>query len=636
MTTRSSPDIRTGPVEKSKLKLTSGACVNDRPQNLQERHKDSGLQKNRLLRFGREFLLPKWRQIIWTLILTAGLAGVTGGYPLIIKHSFDAFDTVQSGNQDVIFYILIAVVSITALRSNLMYLQVVASNKIVWQVGTEMQKLVFARLMDADFARQTEVPPGDRVSRLTNDVMAVQGAVQATIGTAVRDVLTIIVLIGAMIHLDPIMSLIVLGVYPIAGWPIAAISKRLRDVAKLTQSELGDMTSLLSEKLSAARLIKTFRLENYAVSRLNASFEDIYSLRMKAVRARARLDPILEALGGLAVAGVIALAYWRISSGMASVGDFMGFVSALLLAAQPIRALGNLTARVNEGMAAADRLYELIDDQPCVIDRTGAKPLSISAGQITFDNVTFDYAGPGGDGEGQRPIAIRNFSLNVPGGATVALVGRSGAGKTTLVNLIPRLFDVTEGAILIDGQDIRDVTISSLRDAIAIVSQDVTLFDDTIAANIALGRPGASQDEIESAARAAAAHDFILEQSAGYNTQIGTTGQRLSGGQRQRLTLARAILKDAPILLLDEATSALDTHSEQIVQSTLTKFSQNKTMFIIAHRLSTVKNADLICVLADGRLIEMGNHKTLLARGGSYARLCQTQILAPEVDEAHG
>ncbi len=615
--------------------------MNERPTNLpvqqasqsgNPRAPAGGPDRRLLSRFARQFVFPLWQRIGWALVLTAGLAAVTGGYPLIIKHSFD---TLLSGNKDAIFTVLAAVVAVTMSRSLLMYFQVVATNRIVWRIGTNIQKLVFAKLMDADFARLAEEAPGQRVSRLTNDVLAVQAAVQAGLSTAVRDALSILVLVATMIYLDPIMSLVVLGVYPIAAWPIAVISKRLRDVAKRTQAELGDMTALLTEKLSAARLIKTFRLENYAVGRLHTSFEDIYDLRLKAVRARARLDPILEALGGVAVAGVIALAYWRISGGVATVGDFMGFVSALLLAAQPIRAIGNLTARINEGLAAAERLYELLDDEPLIVDRPNAVPLAITDGRILFERVSFNYADhsaplPADDDSETRPAAIRDFTLDIPGGATVALVGRSGAGKTTLVNLVPRLFDVTSGAILIDDHDVRDVSVSSLRNAIAIVSQDVTLFDDTIAANIALGRPGATRDDIEAAARAAAAHDFIIDQPEGYETEIGDRGLRLSGGQRQRLALARAIVKGAPILLLDEATSALDTQSERLVQEALSRFSENRTTLVIAHRLSTVQNADLICVMDGGRLIETGTHAQLLAADGAYAELCKAQILAAE------
>lgn len=600
---------------------TAKSAVATSPKGPQHDH---GFRGDLLWRYLQEFVAPLTRQIIWALVLTAGLAAVTGGYPLIIKHSFD---TILSGREGVLHIVLIAVVSITITRSILMYLQTVASNRIVFRIGTNMQKLAFARLMASDFSRQIREAPGQRVSRLTNDVGAVQMATQSGLNTAVRDTLSIAVLIGTMVYLDPVMSLVVLGVYPIAAWPIAMVSKRLRTVAKRTQIELGDMTALLTEKLSASRLIKTFRLENYAVDRLNSSFEDVYRLRIKAIRARARLDPILEALGGVAVAGVIALAYWRIANNNATVGDFMGFVSALLLAAQPIRAVGNLMARVNEGLAAAERIYEIIDDEPKIVDKPGAPPLQLTAGSFEFRDVTFSYAGH------QQVPAVEHLSLTVPGGTSVALVGRSGAGKSTLINLIPRLFDVTSGSILIDGQDIRDVTVASLRDAIAIVSQDVTLFDDTIRANIAIGRASASDEKVQAAAKAAAAHDFIIAQNDGYDTRIGDSGSRLSGGQRQRLALARAILKDAPVLLLDEATSALDTHSERLVQSALAKFAENRTTFVIAHRLSTVQNADLICVMDEGRIIETGRHNELLARGGAYAELCRSQLLAGE-DEA--
>ena len=572
-------------------------------------------------RFLDEWVWPRRREIVVALALTFLVAAATGAYPFVIKQTFDRL---MRGDASVLPLILTAIITVSVVRSLLLYLHAVVSNRIVMRIATDMQRQTFAHLVHADYARITRDSPGQLMSRLTNDVGIIQMACQAALHTTLRDVFSVIALVVAMLYIDPGLSLIVLLIYPLAAIPIIAIGRRIRRVARRTQAQLGENMALLTEALSSSRLIKTYRLEAFAAKQLNASFEKIFRLRLKAVGNRARLDPMLEGLGGIAVAGVVAVAFWRISGGASTIGDFMGFGTALLMAAQPIRSIGGLSTRVQEGVAALERYYELLDEQPKITNKPGAGQLQLRDGHIAFEAVSFRYA------ETSERSAVKNFSLDVPGGKTVALVGRSGAGKSTIINLVPRLFDVDSGRISIDGQDLRDVTIESLRDQIAIVSQDVTLFDDTIRANILLGRLGASEAEVIAAAKAAAAHDFILEQPQGYDTELGDRGMRLSGGQRQRIALARAILKDAHILLLDEATSALDAESERLVQEALARFTRNRTTLVIAHRLSTVQNADLICVMDEGTVVELGTHQALLVAGGVYAQLSRSQLIGAE------
>jgi subfamily B ATP-binding cassette protein MsbA len=570
-------------------------------------------------RFLSERIVPRWREIGLALLISIGLAAATTAYPAIIKHSFD---TLGQGKTDKLWWVLAAIIAATAMRGLFLYFHQINSATIVMRIGVDLQRQTFAHIVSADYARLTREAPGHFLARMTNDIAILQGAAQNVINSVMRDVVSVIGLVGYMLWTDWMLSLIVICIYPLTALPIIAVSRRLKRTARQTQMQVGDMIANLTEKFSGLRLIKAYRLESYTKKSLDQSFDRVLGLRIKAVRQRARLSPILEAFAGLAIAGVIGLATWRISAGIASTGDFMAFVTCLLLAANNLRSVGNFTTNIQDGLAAAERLHELIDERPSVVTRPGARPLRLTNGAITFENVTFRY-----ESQIDGAAAVRAFTLDIPGGQTAALVGRSGSGKSTIINLVPRLFDVTSGRIAIDGQDLRDVTLDSLRDQIAIVSQDVTLFDDTIRANIALGRLGASEADIVNAAKAAAAHDFIMAQPHGYDTMIGDAGLRLSGGQRQRVALARAILRDAPILLLDEATSALDTESERAVQGALQKFTKNRTTLVIAHRLSTVQHADIICVMDDGRIVEAGRHAELLARDGIYAQLCRAQLI---------
>jgi subfamily B ATP-binding cassette protein MsbA len=339
---------------------------------------------------------------------------------------------------------------------------------------------------------------------------------------------------------------------------------------------------------------------------------------MRLVRNRARADPLLETIGGVAAAAVFAIVGWRIAHGGATIGHLLSFIATIATASAAARGLGTYNTVLNEGLAAIERVFGLIDEQAKITEKPNAKALETHGGALAFENVSFGYEGGG--------QALHDISFSVARGETVALVGPSGAGKTTIFNLIPRLFDVTGGAVKIDGQNVRDVTIASLRGAIALVSQDVALFNDTVRANIAFGKPGAGETEIIEAAKAAAAHDFIAALPQGYDTIVGERGARLSGGERQRISLARAFLRDAPILLLDEATSALDAESERRVQEALARLSKGRTTLAIAHRLATVREADRIIVLENGIIRESGRHDALIAKGGLYARLARMQF----------
>jgi subfamily B ATP-binding cassette protein MsbA len=392
----------------------------------------------------------------------------------------------------------------------------------------------------------------------------------------------------------------------------------MRRVSANTQAEIGQLTTLLSQTFQGARLVKAYGMEIYEEDRAAGLFERLFGLVERAARTRSRAAPMMETLGGAAIAVVILYGGHQVISGARTPGAFFSFITALLLAYQPMKSLANLNASLQEGLAAAQRIFQVLDVEPTIRDLPGARALSVAGGEIRFDQVRFGYA-PGA-------VALDGITLTVPAGHRVALVGASGAGKSTILNLIPRFFEVEEGAISIDGQDIRAVTLASLRAAIALVTQEVTLFDDTVRANIAYGRFGTADAEIEAAARAAGADAFIRALPEGYDTQVGEHGVRLSGGQRQRIAIARAMLKDAPILLLDEATSALDSESERQVQAALHSLMRGRTTLVIAHRLSTVQSADLICVVDRGQIVESGRHAELLAHGGLYARLHAMQF----------
>ncbi len=566
-------------------------------------------------RLWRDWMRPHARTLSLVLALVVLVAGATGLYPVLIKAAFDAF---TQKDEAAILVAPLFVMAVTAVKGFSLLALTVLTNRVVTRIEAEMQTALYGHMIDADLAQLVRESPAALTQRFTTDFAFIKEALTRLSTVFLREVATIIALIAAMLWIDPVLTLVAAVTVPFIAHPIGKIGQKLRRVAVSTQEQIGQMASLVSESLAGARIAKTYGLEGYLKARAAAAFDEIRRLKMKAANARGRLDPLLEAGGGVAVAAVLVLIGWRITSGGSSVGDFTGFVSALILAAQPIRALGNLNAIVQEAAAALARTFAIMDEKPRIVSKPGAPELAVAGGEVHFERVFFHYR--------EDIPALEGVDLVAPAGRTTALVGRSGSGKSTLLSLVPRLYDVTGGGVRIDGQDIRDVTLESLRRQVAMVSQDVILFDDTIRANIGFGRAGASEAEIVAAAEAAAAHDFIMALPEGYEAMVGVGGGRLSGGERQRIALARAFLKDAPILLLDEATSALDSESERLVQNAIRALMRGRTTLVIAHRLSTVRDADRIVVLEAGLVAEIGSHDELIARGGTYARLHRLQL----------
>ncbi len=467
------------------------------------------------------------------------------------------------------------------------------------------------------FKRRTS---GQLMSHITNDVAQIQHGVSETIGDLLRESLALVFYTGLMFYLDPRLAIVCLTGAPLVLYPLVRLGQRIRSTTRRGQEALEHISHLSAESFTGHRIVKAFGTEAKEADRFRAASERLYRINLTVTSALASLPPFMELLGGVGIVGALWYASRKIGANELTVGDFMAFITAAFMMYGPARKLSRVNANLQQAIGASERIFEMLDTHTEVHERPGARALPPLRSSIEFRHVTFAYD----DGSGHK--ILRDVSFEVPAGQVIAIVGLSGAGKTTLVNLVPRFYDVTAGAILIDGVDIRDVTLRSLRAQVGIVTQETVLFDDTIWNNIAYGAPHATDAEVEAAARAAHAHEFVTALSDGYRTRIAERGQRLSGGQRQRLAIARALLKNAPILILDEATSSLDSESELLVQDALARLMMNRTSFVIAHRLSTVRRADVILALEHGRVAEMGRHEELLARpDGVYRKLYALQ-----------
>ena len=490
------------------------------------------------------------------------------------------------------------------------------------RVVRDIRNQLFRHTLDQSagfFSRRTT---GQLISRITNDVNQIQQAVSETLGDLLREGLSLLGFGALLFWLDWHLALVAILLGPLAVHPLVRFGKRIRSTTRRSQEELEHLTHVTAEAFTGHRIVKAFGAEGHEERRFRAAAHQVYRTNLRVTRTLAILPSLMELLGGAAVVMLIWYGKQQITATppQLTIGEFTTFVVAAFMMYTPVKKLSRVNASLQQAMAASERIFQVLDTHSEVRERTDARPIRPLRHAIEFQNVAFAYD--------DRPnkFILRDVSFSVEAGEMIAIVGLSGAGKTTLVNLLPRFYDVTGGAIRIDGVDVRDVTLKSLRAQIGIVTQETVLFDETIASNIAYGSPAGSMEDIEAAARAAHAHELIMALPRGYETRIGERGQRLSGGQRQRLAIARALLKDSPLLILDEATSSLDAESEGLVQDALATLMKNRTTFVIAHRLSTVRRADMIIALEKGQVVEIGRHDDLVGRsGGVYAKLYALQ-----------
>ena len=561
------------------------------------------------------FLRPYWGKLLVSLLLTIVTAGATGLVAFIFKYVVD--DILIEKNVLMLKIIPLAAVGIYLVKALSDYFSYFFMADVGQRVILTVRDMLYGHIQTLSMPYFIRTPTGVLISRITNDVNMIQSSVTNAVTEFVRESLKLVGLVVVVFYRSTELALIAMIVFPLVIYPISKFGKRLKRYSTKSMNVMGQVMSILDEGISGIRIVKAYNMEEYEKERFSTENRRYYRNWMKRVAVRAVSSPMMELIAGISAAFILWYGGMKVINGTLSAGEFASFILAVGMLYAPIRKLNTVNIEIQEGIAAARRIFNVLDTVPEIADKPGAVELERVDGSFEFRDVSFTYTG--------KEYALTGVSFSAGQGERIALVGESGSGKTTIANLLPRLFEATSGQIVVGGRDIRDVTMKSLRGNIAMVTQEMVLFNDTIRANIAYGTGDASIEEVMEAARAAHAHEFIMQMPQGYDTMVGESGVRLSGGQRQRICIARAIIRNAPILILDEATSSLDTESEREVQAALERLMKDRTTLIIAHRLSTVISADRIIVLHKGRIVEQGTHQELLEKNGYYTRLYTVQ-----------